>query len=332
MISVVVVNWNGYEHLDLCLTALTNQTYTPKEIILVDNGSNDASVDFVRKSFPEVKVIALGINLGFCGGNNVGIQSATGEFVALINNDTEADPAWLAESIKALEEHPEAGFTASRIRLFDARTHLDTVGDLYFRSGYPGKHGWLMPDGPEFDREQWVFGACAGAVVYRRSMLEEIGLFDEDFFAYMEDIDLSFRAQLMGYQCLYVPTAIVYHKVGATAGRDSRNHQYWSHRNHWYVLIKNLPSSLWYRYLPNILGAEVLVLITAARKRRLQIFWDARVEVWRMLPKTLQKRRAIQKRLRTSADYIDSLVRKNWVSFRRATKRREMDFGNQTNG
>ena len=188
-----------------------------------------------------------------------------------------------------------------------------------------------MADGRQFEQAEWVWGACAGAAVYRRSMLDDIGLFDEDFFAYMEDIDLSFRAQLLGYKCIYAPSAIIYHKVSATSGRHSSQRLYWSHRNHWYVLIKNLPSSLWLRYLPQIVMAELLIFLSAFKNKQLRTFVGARIEVCRMTPKMLQKRKEIQQRCRVSIRYIDSLIRQDWFSFRLELKRREKEYQDQTN-
>jgi GT2 family glycosyltransferase len=328
LVSVVVLNWNGRQHLETCLSALCLQTYSEYEIILVDNGSTDGSADYVEANFPAVRVIRLPENLGFCGGNNAGITQARGDCIALLNNDTEADPVWLAESVKALEAHPDAGCIAARMRLFDRRTYLDTVGDLYFRNGCPAKRGWLMPDGPEYEQNSWVFSPCAGAAVYRRVMLEEVGLFDEDFFNNMEDLDLGFRAQLLGYRCLYVASAIVYHKVGATVGFAATNPQqlYRAHRNHWYVLIKNLPTSLWCRYLGHILVTEILILGAAAWRGRLSILVRARAEVVRTLPRMLAKRRVIQKCRKVSVVYLDSLFQKGWLSNRMAEKRRETAF------
>lgn len=331
MLSVIVVNWNGRQHLHTCLSALERQTYTEREIVLVDNGSSDGSPDYVEAEFPQVRVLRLPKNLGFCGGNNVGIRQSQGEWVALINNDTEADPDWLTASLVAIHKE-QADFAAARLRLFDQRAYLDTAGDLYFRTGYPGKRGWLLPDGPEYDQNEWVFGACAGAVVYRRTMLDEIGLFDKDFFSLMEDIDLSFRAQLAGYRCLYVASALVYHKVGATVGRDTARRQYWSHRNHWHVLLKNLPLPLLLRYLGQIMAAEALVLGSAAQRGRLSVFARARTQVVRDLPRILAKRKSVQALRRVSLQYIDSLIRKDWFSFRLAVKRREAEFARGKDG
>ena len=321
--SVIVVNWNGKHHLETCLYALERQTYPDYEIILVDNGSSDGSAEFVERNFPSVRVLRLPENKGFCGGNNIGIQQSRGEYIALINNDTEADPDWLLESVKALESHPEAGFTASRIRLLDIRGLLDTAGDLFYNTGYPGKRGWLQPDGPEYDKNAWVFGACAGAAVYRRSMLNRIGLFDEDFFNYVEDIDLSFRAQIAGYRCLYVASAIVYHKVSATIGFDNSRKQYWSHRNHWYALLKNLPAPLMRRYLGRIILAELFVLGSSIRQGRLQTYTRARLDVCLRLGKIFRKRKNVQRLRKVSNEYIHSLISDDWVTRRKDEKKRE---------
>jgi GT2 family glycosyltransferase len=328
-VSVVALSWNGREHLETCLPTLCQQTYEHREIILVDNGSTDGTSDWVRATYPEVEVARVEQNRGVPGGLNYGIRRARGEFIALVNNDTEVDRAWLAESICALNAHPETGFTASRVRLFYKRTHLDTTGDMYFSTGHASKRGWLLPDGPEFDRGTWVFGASGAAAVYRRRMLDEIGLFDEDYHAGLEDLDLSFRAQLVGYRCRYVPSAIVYHKVGATLGAGPLESaaQERLHRNLWRTLIKNLPGRLWVRYLAQILFAEVVVHAAALRNGRLGPLLRARAAVLRELPQILKERSIIQAKRRASIDYLDSLIRKDWMSHRRDVKQRESNFG-----
>ncbi len=291
----------------------------------MDNGSTDGSAEYVQRVFPSVRVVHLPDNQGIPAALNAGIAQARGAFIGLINNDTEADAAWLAESIQALETHPAAGSTATRMRLFYRRTHLDTAGDLYFRSGYPAKRGWLAEDGPEYARPAWVFGTCGGAAVYRRCLFEDVGVFDEDFGAGLEDFDLSFRAQLMGYRCVYVPSAVVYHKVGATVGvgLTSAAQQYRFHRNRLYVLIKNLPAALWSRYAAAMVAAEALVFAAAARRRRLGILLRARAEVAGQMPRLLEKRRTIQPRRTVTSATLDAIVERNWIAHRRAEKRRE---------
>jgi GT2 family glycosyltransferase len=258
---------------------------------------------------------------------NFGIGEARGRFIAILNNDIEADSRWLAESVRALEEHPEAGFTATRIRLFYQRDRLDTAGDLFFREGFAAKRGWLHKDGPEFDEPAWVFGACAAGALYRRELFDAVGTFDETFQASLEDLDLSFRAQLQGFKCRYVPTAILYHKMGATLGVGfaQSSQQLRMHRNLWLLRIKNLPGALWLRYLPRMLAGEAVVLIRALRTGRFGVAFRARVEVLRRLRGALAQRRAVQARRTIRARELDAIISRNWFAQRLLEKRLEAE-------
>src|SRR3712207_6126046 len=215
-VTVVVPNWNGERFLSTCFGSLRLQSYTDFETVLVDNGSTDGSVAFVNRNFSEVRVLPLPENRGFSAAVNAGILSSDAEYVALLNNDTESDPGWLQAAVEAADAYPEAGFFASKLVVFDDRRILDGAGDVLRRSGLPYRLGHGEPDRGQYDEAAFVFGACAGAAMYRRGMLDDIGLFDEDFFANCEDGDLSFRAQLAGYRCLYVPGSVVYHVGSAT--------------------------------------------------------------------------------------------------------------------
>jgi GT2 family glycosyltransferase len=325
--SLVVLSWNGLEHLDVCLSSLCAQTFQDREIVLADNASTDGTKEWVEARFPEVRVERVEQNLGVPGGVNFGIAQARGRFIAILNNDIEAHPEWLGESIRALEQHPEAGFTASRIRLFHQRDRLDTAGDMYFREGFPAKRGWLHRDGPDFDEPGWVFGACAAAALYRRELFDAVGNFDEDFQASLEDLDLSFRAQLQGFKCRYVPTAILYHKMGSTLGVGfaKSGHQLRMHRNLWLLRIKNLPGTLWLRYLPQMLVGEAAVLIRAVATGRLGAVMSARVQVLQHLRATLKKRRDIQSRRVVSAGDLDAIIGRHWFTQRREEKRLEAE-------
>ena len=326
LVDIIIVNWNGIEHLSVCLTSLINQIYKNKKIIFIDNGSVDQSVEYVKTNFPSIEVISLENNFGFCGGNNVGIRNSESEFIALINNDTEADKYWLYNSIQTLINNPDAGFLASKISRFYEKDLIDSCGDDLFRSGYPEKRGWLRKFSEEYKSNRWVFSACAGAAIYRRSMLDDIGLFDEDYFNYMEDIDLSFRAQLAGYKCIYEPKAIIYHKVGATASQNTKARIYWSHRNHWYTIIKNFPSNLLLKYSLDILIADFFVFISSIIQGNIILFFQARMEVIKNLPKLLNKRKKIQEKKKVNSQYIDSIVCKNWIKQRRINKKLENEF------
>ncbi|NDJ86073.1 MAG: glycosyltransferase family 2 protein, partial [Chloroflexi bacterium] len=217
-VSVIIPNWNGKQHLETCLSALRNQTHPDIEVIIADNASQDGSQDLIRNQFPECIIEQLPENRGFTGACNAGIRIASGEFVALLNNDTEVDPNWVAELVAAFERHPAAGFLASKMLLFDERDRFHTAGDFYRVDGQPGNRGVWMKNVGQFEREEPVFSACGGSSIYRRTMLAHIGLLDDDFFFSCEDLDLAWRAQLQGYQCLYVPRAIVYHRLSASGG------------------------------------------------------------------------------------------------------------------
>lgn len=310
-VSVVVLNYNGKDYLGACLSSLEKQTFRDFEVILVDNGSSDGSVGYVEDNFPWVRVIALGENLGFCGGNNVGIGEARGEYIALLNNDTEVDPRWLEELKTALDETTNVenvGFCASKILVHGQPNLIDTAGDVFYACGVGGKRAYMEQDNGQYDRAEYVFGACAGAAIYLRAMLDDIGLLDEDFFAYDEDIDLSFRAQLAGYRCLFVPTAIVYHRIGSTLGRDSDFWLYLSRRNMLYVLIKNMPTRLLLRNLHYIAAYFLLGdLLSMLRGKGKQIR-RARLDNLKNLRKTLGKRKEIQRRRKVSDHYIASML------------------------
>ncbi|MBE0558465.1 MAG: glycosyltransferase family 2 protein, partial [Proteobacteria bacterium] len=253
MVSIVIVNWNGREFLPECLDALRRQVYRDFSAILVDNGSQDGSVAFVSEHYPEVRIVALPDNRGFAAANNVAFETVETEFVALLNNDTVPDSLWLQSLIEALEAHPQAGMAASKMLLYDRRKVIDRAGDGYTTAGAALLRGRGLSVESHRVRE-WVFGACAGAGVYRTAMLRDIGFFDEDFFLLYEDVDLSFRAQLKGYKCIYVPEALVYHKGSASIVHDSPRSVYYGHRNLEWVYIQNMPFWLLLRtIIPHIL-------------------------------------------------------------------------------
>jgi GT2 family glycosyltransferase len=316
--SVVVVNWNGRQHLDTCLNALGRQTFTDFEIILVDNGSTDGSADHVRTCYPRVEVVALPENRGFCAGSNEGIRRARGWCVALLNNDTEADPNWLHELVSTMERRG-VGICASQILFFDDRHILDSAGDDFSISGVASKRGHLQEASGNTEPEE-VFGASAAAALYRRSMLEDIGLLDEDFFLIFEDADLSFRARSAGYRCVYVPTARVYHKTNASIGTYSQTYVYYGQRNVELTYLKNMPALLLLKYLPVHLLYNVLALAFFSSQGRAGSFLHAKGSALWCLPATLRKRRHIQARRVLASGQIDALLERRWLAQRWAEK------------
>lgn len=309
LVSVIIINWNRKQLLYHCLKSLKNQTYKNHEIIVVDNGSTDGSVDFIRSYFKDIKLIVFPENRGFASGNNAGLKLAQGSFVALINNDVEAHEKWLEELCNALQHNPEVGFVSSKILFFEKKDTIDAVGNMFSVVGIGEKRGWMDKDCERFNKPAKIFGACAGAAMYRRKMLEELGGFDEDFSpAYYEDIDLDFRAQLKGYQCLYIPTALVYHRVTSTIGLYSPEHIYLCNRNLTYVIIKNIPTELLLKYLPKMLIYLIVSVLYHYLKCRGNAYFFGRVTALKKLPAMLKKRKAIQNSRVVSNKYIDSIL------------------------
>lgn len=306
-VSVIVVNWNGRELLSECLESLRKQAYTRFSTILVDNGSTDGSVDFVGKKFPEVKIIALPENTGFSVANNIAIRSVNNDYVALLNNDAVAHPLWLKNLVAGLESTPEAGFAASKILLYEDRGAIDRAGDSYTTAGTALLRGRGASAG-DYDRREWVFGACAAAGLYRLRMLKEIGLFDEDFFLLYEDVDLSFRAQLRNYRCLYVPDATAYHKASSSIVHDSPISVYYSHRNLEWVYLKNMPARLIRKTIILHMIYNVAACLYFLGNGRIVEFVRAKRHALKGMKTVLQKRRSIQGNCAVDERYIWQLL------------------------
>lgn len=265
-VSIIIPTWNGAHHLDPCLTALRAQRYRHFEIIVVDNGSQDGTLELLATCWPEVRVVALPTNRGFAGGANAGLNVARGAVVVLVNNDTAAEPDWLECLVDALVREPHAAMAASKIKLWDDRSRLHAAGDFYTVGGQPGNRGVWEPDDGRFDATAWVFAPNAAAAAYRRELLDVIGGFDERFGSYCEDVDLGWRAQLAGFRCLYVPEAVIYHRVSATGGGVLAS--YYNGRNWLYVLAKNYPASLLRRYWRAVVREQLRVTCDALRAWR----------------------------------------------------------------
>jgi GT2 family glycosyltransferase len=266
MFSVIIPNWNGVRLLPTCLNALRSQTFRDFETIVVDDASTDDSRALLETDYPEVRVIALKKNRGFAHAANTGIRAAQGEVIVLLNNDTEADPHWLAEIANAFTNHPNAGMVVCKLRLFDQRDHLHSAGDFYRVDGVPGNRGVWEPDRGQYDDLRGLFGGCGGAVAYRKAMLDDIGLFDEALVANLEDVDLNWRARWAGYAIAYAPRAIVYHRVSATGGGAYGS--FYVGRNFILVLAKNYPASLWKKYWRKILRAQFNIAFDALKHWR----------------------------------------------------------------
>jgi GT2 family glycosyltransferase len=317
-LSVVVLNWNGKTLLAECLSSLSNQSLADIEVLLVDNGSSDGSVDYVKAEFPEVRVIALEKNVGFSAGNNRGIEASSSEFVALFNNDAVADRHW-AERLLAPLADGRVGIAASRVLLFSDRDRLDSAGDGMTIVGVAYKRGHLGP-ADQYPAMESVFGASGCAMLLRRSMLEDIGLLDEDFFLSYEDGDVCFRAQLRGWKCVYVPEARVYHRLNSSIGRLSSRYVYYGQRNAEFLYFKNMPGWLMWKYFPAHCLNTVLALAYFTGRGHCWTFLKSKIAFLKALPSVLSKRRQIQSRRTVSCRDLDTLLERRWLRTRLAGK------------
>lgn len=241
-VSVVIPNYNGKKYLETCMNSLMKQSLKPEEIIIVDNASKDGSVEYIKQNFKDkVTLICLNENYGFSKAVNEGIRNSKSDFVALLNNDTELDEKWLEELYKCIQKDENIFSCCSKMLRFTERNIIDDAGDEYTLFGWGNKIG----DGKQseiYDEDREVFSSCAGAAIYRKSILQKIGLFDENFFAYLEDMDISYRARVYGYKNYYASKAKVYHIGSATSG--SRHNSFkvkLAARNNIYLIFKNMP-------------------------------------------------------------------------------------------
>ena len=312
VVSIVVLNYNGKQFLDDCLTSIAAQSYRDFEVIVVDNASTDGSVEHLDANYPWVRVVRNKKNLGFAGGTNAGIRQANGEFIVTLNNDTRADSRFLACLVEPMRAHADVGMCASKMLLADGR--INSAGICISRSGAAWDRGMFEPDLGQYDAREEVFGACAGAALYRKEMLDEIGLFDEDFFLYMEDVDLAFRARLAGWNCIYVPEAKVFHHHGGTAGVGSDLSVYYGNRNVIWYAIKDFPTRLLITSLPFIIARNLALIPYYALRGQGRVILKSKVDALKGVTTMLRKRRDVVRR--TNDSEIGRFV-KTWSRMKR---------------
>lgn len=308
MISVIIPNLNGRMYLDFCLGSLRRQSYRDFETILVDNGSRDGSCEWVERNFSEVRIVRFPRNMGFSRAVNAGIEASRGEYVVLLNNDTEVEADCLEELKKALDQNQDVGFAASKVLFYDRRQVINSAGDAVSPSGYAWNLGFSLPDSDDFNEERLVFGASAAAAIYRRSMLFDLGLFDEDYFAYYEDVDLSFRAQLKGYKCLYAPRAVVYHRLGGTTKPESSLVVYYTERNVLFNLVKDVSTPVLLFYGLKIFRHNIYRFFGCLFRGHFPIWLEAKLRALPYIMKMLKKRQEIQRGRKVSFRYLQSAL------------------------
>lgn len=308
-VYVIVPSWNAADSIAACLDSLTEQTLPPT-IVVVDNGSADNSVELIKSKYKDVVVLEQSKNLGFAGGVNVGIKYAIekgAELVALFNNDAAADKDWLKSLSATMSANNKLGIVTGKLLSADGKT-IDSTGECYSIWGLPFPRGRGEPVSDKYDTQTVIFGASGGASLYKVEMLKQIGLFDEVFFAYYEDIDLSFRAQLAGWQVAYQPAALAYHETGSTSAKIKGFRTYQTIKNLPLLGRKNMPAKLLPKMLPRFLLAYFLFYVSAVSRGD---FWPA-TKGWFMtivhLPKNIGLRRQVQKNRQVSVEYINKMI------------------------
>lgn len=330
-VSIIIVNWNGRHHLRECFDSLAAQTFRDFEVLLVDNGSVDASLELVRGHYPWVRLVPLELNTGFATGNNRGLEQARGTYIVTLNNDTRVEPDWLDCLVKTADAHRRAGMIGCRICSYSEPDILDSIGMGICRDG--------MARG-RFRNQRWsalqmkdvedILIPSACAALYKRAMIDEVGFFDDNFFAYAEDVDLGLRGRLAGWDALVANQAIVYHKYSQTSGRLSPFKVYLVERNHYWVVLKTFP---WW----SVLALPIWTLWRYVEQARSVLFsggtggefrsggskgalikalLKAMLHSLRGLPRVLRQRRHIMARKRLAMRDFATLLRTYRLTFR----------------
>jgi len=317
MVDIILVLFNSSSYIPACLSCLEKQSFKDFSVIAVDNDSTDHSIRLLKEIQSadfwknRLQILALKQNTGFAEGNLAGYRIGKGKYIATLNVDAEVEKKWLKNLVACIEENPEIGICASKLAVY-GRDVIDSAGDTYstLLKGYKRGEG---QDIRLYETKEHVFGACAGAALYRRKMLEQIGFFDDDFFLIHEDTDLNFRAQLAGWKVLYVPSALVHHKVRSSIGNMSDMAVYYSLRNSEFVRIKNVPFEVFLRCAPEFaLGTISEFLYFVIKHKKLRLFIKAKTDAIKMFPRMWQKRRIIMKSRKVSNDYLLSLMTPIW--------------------
>jgi GT2 family glycosyltransferase len=314
LISIILVAWNSADYLPRCLDSLSAQTYKNFEIVLVDNGSQDHGSVGLQEKYPNLTlhVERLDSNHGFAFSNNLGVRLARGQWLALLNTDAFPEPDWLERLLEAAETHPNASFASRQIQA-DTPNLLDGEGDVYHVSGLAWRKNYDSPVYP-LNEVQEVFSACGAAAFYPRREFLSAGGFDEDFLSYHEDVDLGFRLRLHGLRCILVPPAIVHHVGSVTFGKKSDFSIYHGHRNLVWTYVKDMPSVLFWLYLPLHIAINFFFLIYFTLKGQGRAIWRAKLDALRGLPAMFKKRRAIQRERRVSITELHRAMSRNWLT------------------
>lgn len=316
--SVIIPNWNGENLLPECLSSLNRQNYQDFEIIIVDNNSKDDSIEFTKKNFPEVRILKLKKNFGFAKAINEGVKIAKGKYLLFLNNDTEVDKNWITELVKCANSHPEVISVNSKLLNFFKRNLIDGVGITINEVGQAKSIGWQEIDKNKFQKSFYILGATGGASLFKKDLFIKIGMFDESYFMYSEEVDFAFRAQFLGYKSIYCPSAIVYHKHKASAKKNMAKLEYWQFRNMTQTIIKDFPTKILTKD-HRLLKIFLVHFNTIFYQLKKGYIWPPILtEIWLLcnLPRLIKERIRIQSNIKVELSYIENFLTKKTLKSR----------------
>lgn len=314
--SIIIPNWNGKEYLKNCLKSLEDQSFKNFELIVVDNGSVDGSKDYIKKNYPTVTLIEINRNIGFSPAVNLGIKRAKGKYIILINNDTKVDKDCIKNLVRAVEQHPEVGMVAAKMMQYHNPKIIDSAGDYIDAVGHANNIGLGEEDGEKFNKGRYIFLVTGGGSLFRREVFNKVGLFDHDYFAYFEDVDLSFRAQMVGFKAWFEPKAVIYHIHKATSNRNRPFTEYLQFRNMTMTVIKNFPLKLLlkdFNWLKIIL-VNLNTIRYLAKNGYLKQALKAEYYILTHLIPLLRKRKIVQSQIKVPVEYIIENVKPKKVT------------------
>lgn len=308
--SVIIPNWNGQNLLTDCLVSLQNQTFNNFEVILVDNGSTDKSIEYVTKNFPQIRIISLKKNCGFAKAINEGVKISLSEYVVFLNNDTSVDKNWLKNLVACAQKHPEVISVNSKLLNFYDRKIIDGVGILINEVGQARSIGWQELDQGQFEKETYIFGATGGASLFRRKEFLNLGGFEESYFMYSEEVDFAFRSGFQGYKSIYCPKAIVFHKHKSTARKYPGHVEYWQFRNMMQTIIRDFPTAI---LLKNFRWLKIILVFLNTHLYQIKngfLISLLLTDLWLILhlPKLILQRRKIQSNIKVSISHIEDFL------------------------
>lgn len=309
-ISIIIPNLNGCHFLKECLPSLQKQTRKDFELILIDNGSDDDSIEFTLNQFPQAIIHRFPKNEGFSKAVNQGIALANGEYIFLLNNDTQLAINCIEEIINFLDHNPTVSFGATKMLYAHNHQIINNVGDIFSIYGVASRRGNRELDEGQYEKIEPIMGACAGAAFYRRSLFSVVGGFDESFFAYIEDVDFSLRAQLLGHQCFYLPSAVVYHVDGGTSQKFKNFSFFLVARNSLYTVFKNFPTKILIITSPFWILGQVRNIINGLRFRSFGPIFRVYRDFIKNLKRLKQERRVIQRERKISNRAVCQLLSK----------------------